>query len=66
MYIVYFQKVLVMTGSSSVLPFKIEKNQNPASDAAREELLKNPGFGRVFTDHMAVVHWTEGKAGMMQ
>ncbi len=61
MYIVYFQKVLVMTGSSSVLPFKIEQNQNPVSDAAREELLKNPGFGRVFTDHMAVVHWTEGK-----
>ena len=50
-----------MTGSSSVLPFKIEQNQNPVSDAAREELLKNPGFGRVFTDHMAVVHWTEGK-----
>lgn len=50
-----------MTGSSSVLPFKIEKNSNPVSDAKREELLANPGFGRIFTDHMAVVQWTEDK-----
>ena len=50
-----------MTGSSTVLPFKIEKNTNPVSAEKRAELLKNPGFGRVFTDHMAVVQWSAGK-----
>jgi len=50
-----------MTGSSTVLPFKIEKNTNPVSAEKRAELLKNPGFGRVFSDHMAVVQWSAGK-----
>jgi branched-chain amino acid aminotransferase len=29
--------------------------------AEREALLVNPGFGRVFTDHMAVIQYTEGR-----
>lgn len=29
--------------------------------AERTELLKEPGFGRVFTDHMAIVTWTRAK-----
>lgn len=50
-----------MTGSSSVLPFKIEKNPKSVSPEKRAELLKNPGFGRIFTDHMAVIQWSSGK-----
>jgi branched-chain amino acid aminotransferase len=33
----------------------------PTSDEARAEKLRDPGFGRVFTDHMVVVKWTEGE-----
>jgi len=41
--------------------FAIERNANPMAVAERAKLLADPGFGRVFTDHMAVVHYTEGK-----
>ena len=36
---------------------------NPAalSDAAREAAMADPAFGRVFTDHMVTIRWTEGK-----
>jgi branched-chain amino acid aminotransferase len=30
----------------------------PLPDAQREEVLANPGFGRVFTDHMVTITWT--------
>jgi branched-chain amino acid aminotransferase len=30
----------------------------PISDAQRAELLTDPGFGRVFTDHMVTITWT--------
>jgi branched-chain amino acid aminotransferase len=30
----------------------------PIPDAQRTELLADPGFGRVFTDHMVTVNWT--------
>ncbi|MBB2155709.1 branched-chain amino acid aminotransferase [Gluconacetobacter diazotrophicus] len=33
----------------------------PVPAARRTELLANPGFGRVFTDHMAVVRYKEGQ-----
>ncbi|MGW0557469.1 branched-chain amino acid aminotransferase [Streptomyces sp. NPDC002926] len=31
------------------------------SDAEREAILANPGFGRHFTDHMVTIKWTEGR-----
>ena len=31
---------------------------SPVPDAQRDELLRNPGFGRVFTDHMVTITWT--------
>jgi branched-chain amino acid aminotransferase len=43
------------------LTFEIEPNAAPVAPAEREALLKDPGFGRVFTDHMAVVRYTEGQ-----
>jgi branched-chain amino acid aminotransferase len=30
----------------------------PITDAQRAELLVDPGFGRVFTDHMVTINWT--------
>ena len=39
--------------------FAVEPNTNPLSADERSALLADPGFGRVFTDHMAVVRWNE-------
>ncbi|GCD56657.1 branched-chain amino acid aminotransferase [Acetobacter pasteurianus] len=41
--------------------FKITRKTDITPAAEREAMLANPGFGRVFTDHMAVVTYTEGK-----
>ncbi|MCO5130543.1 MAG: branched-chain amino acid aminotransferase [Xanthobacteraceae bacterium] len=47
------------------LNFDVRPAANPTSDAARAAKLADPGFGRVFTDHMAVVRYnpTEGWHG---
>ena len=42
-------------------PFRYIAHPAPTAAAARAEKLRDPGFGRVFTDHMAVVRWSEGK-----
>ena len=42
-------------------PFRYIPHSAPTPPEARAESLRDPGFGRVFTDHMAVVRWTEGK-----
>ncbi len=43
------------------LQFSIEPNPAALAEAARAALLEDPGFGRVFTDHMVTVTWTEGR-----
>ena len=43
------------------LDFEIRRNHAAASPAERASLLANPGFGRVFTDHMVTVRYAEGK-----
>src|SRR3954453_12215416 len=43
------------------LDFEIRPNPAPVSVAERAALLANPGFGRVFTDHMVTVRYAEGK-----
>lgn len=45
----------------SALEFAIERNPNPLSDAEREEILANPGFGKYFTDHMVRIDWSVDK-----
>ena len=45
-----------MTG----LTFTVEPNAQPVSAQDRATLLENPGFGKVFTDHMVVIRYTEG------
>ena len=36
---------------------------SPTPDEARAELIKDPGFGTVFTDHMVVIDYDEAKGG---
>jgi branched-chain amino acid aminotransferase len=41
--------------------FVVERNAEPVALAERARLLADPGFGRVFTDHMAVVRYSDDK-----
>jgi branched-chain amino acid aminotransferase len=43
---------------ASGLAFAVEPNATPLDVAQRAVLLADPGFGRVFTDHMATVRWS--------
>jgi branched-chain amino acid aminotransferase len=49
-----------MSGGDN-LDFEIRPNPAPVSDADRAALLTNPGFGRIFSDHMVTVRYAEGK-----
>ena len=40
------------------LTFSIHPNPAPVAADVRAGLLKDPGFGRVFTDHMVTIRWT--------
>ena len=39
--------------------FPFEQNPNPVDPVRRAELLVDPGFGRVFTDHMVTIRYKE-------
>jgi branched-chain amino acid aminotransferase len=43
------------------LDFEIRPNRRPVSAAERAALLIDPGFGRVFTDHMVTIRYADGK-----
>lgn len=43
------------------LNFEINVSKNPRSEAERNEILKDPAFGQVFTDHMVRIDWSEDK-----
>jgi branched-chain amino acid aminotransferase len=43
------------------LDFEIHPNPTPVPDVERAALLTDPGFGRVFTDHMVTIRYAEGK-----
>lgn len=47
--------------TNATLDFRIEPNANPVSPDVREGLLADPGFGRVFTDHMVTVRYSIDK-----
>ncbi len=40
--------------------FSIEPHASPMPAATRDQLLIDPGFGRCFTDHMAMIKYKEG------
>jgi branched-chain amino acid aminotransferase len=53
-------EVSAMSGGDK-LDFEIRPNPQPVAAAERAALLANPGFGRVFTDHMVTIRYAEGK-----
>jgi branched-chain amino acid aminotransferase len=44
-----------------MIDFEIRPSAQPVSAAEREALLANPGFGRIFTDHMVTIRYADGK-----
>lgn len=44
-----------------LLEFEVHRNPNPVSAGQRASMLVDPGFGRVFTDHMVVIRYSEAK-----
>jgi branched-chain amino acid aminotransferase len=47
--------------STTQLQFVVEAHPNPTPVAQIAEKLTNPVFGRVFSDHMVTIRWTEGQ-----
>lgn len=49
-----------MSAVTAVKPFRprIERSADPVSDARRTAILRDPGFGQYFTDHMVLAEWT--------
>jgi branched-chain amino acid aminotransferase len=47
--------------AAACLPFVRELHLGPTPPDQRAALLRDPGFGRVFTDHMASIRYAEGK-----
>lgn len=43
------------------LSFSIHRHAAPVAPAARAALLADPGFGKVFTDHMVTIRWKADK-----
>ncbi|TPE60607.1 branched-chain amino acid aminotransferase [Sandaracinobacter neustonicus] len=43
------------------MAFKHIPHSNPVPADKRAELLKNPGFGQAFTDHMVTIRYTHGQ-----
>jgi branched-chain amino acid aminotransferase len=41
--------------------FEIQPASHPTSDKDRAAKLVDPGFGRIFSDHMAIVRFSQGK-----
>src|SRR5260221_13577720 len=48
-------------GAATWLKFEIQSATNPTSEKERAARLVDPGFGRIFTDHMALVRYSQAK-----
>lgn len=46
---------------SAALPFAHVPHPAPTADAVRAGLVADPGFGKIFSDHMVMIDWTEGQ-----
>ncbi len=46
------------TALATSLSFPVHRNPDPVPDADRAAILADPGFGRHFSDHLAVATWT--------
>ena len=51
-----------MSTLSPSLAFDLRPSATPVGDAERAALLVDPGFGRVFTDHMVTLRWSAERA----
>lgn len=49
------------TAQTGTLPFVIEPCSDPVDARERSSRIADPGFGRVFTDHMVMIRYTEGQ-----
>ena len=54
----------VFDKEKSAIAFEPSSKPVPVEERAR--LLADPGFGRVFTDHMALIEYDEATAGTMR
>jgi branched-chain amino acid aminotransferase len=43
-----------------MVDFEVRPCVAPVPEAEREEMLRSPGFGQVFTDHMITLRWSAG------
>ncbi len=43
------------------IAFSCRPTSKPVAAEARADMLKDPGFGRVFTDHMVTIRWTRDR-----
>lgn len=50
-----------MSNTNTRLDFEIRRHPDPVQPAERDALLVDPGFGRIFTDHMVTIRYAEGK-----
>ena len=50
-----------MTATAAGLTFALNRHTAPVPASERAAMLVDPGFGRVFTDHMVTVRYLEGK-----
>ncbi|NML74323.1 branched-chain amino acid aminotransferase [Rhizobium sp. S-51] len=50
-----------MQAETPRLPFDVKPNANPLPETDRLKAFENLGFGTLFSDHMSVIRWTEGK-----
>jgi branched-chain amino acid aminotransferase len=53
-------EVNAMSGGDK-LDFEIRPNPRPVAATERAAMMADPGFGRVFTDHMVTIRYAEGK-----
>ena len=47
-----------MSTDTSTLEFTVTPSVHRVSPEARDKLLRDPGFGRVFTEHMVRISWS--------
>jgi len=43
------------------MPIALKPTTTPLPTEQRQQILRDPGFGRFFTDHMVTIEWTEGR-----
>ena len=49
---------MTTTPSPERSTFDVQLSDHPVSGQRREELVADPGFGQVFTDHMVTIRWS--------